>query len=89
VARGGVGGVDGMCAWCATVSTWAQVAGSHVGWLQAGCIGPAQNEPGDFLFIQTITSDLNLKWSKRYLPLLGNFQIKYGFEVFEIRNKFT
>jgi hypothetical protein len=87
--RRGVGGMDRTCARRAAVSAWARVVWWRVGWLQVGCFGPAQNEHDDFLFIQTFTSNLNFKWSKRYPLLLGNFQKKYGFEAFEIRNNFT
>jgi hypothetical protein len=36
------------------VSAWARVATRRVGWLQAGCFGPAQNEYNDFFISSNI-----------------------------------
>jgi hypothetical protein len=42
--RRGAVGVDRTRARRAAMSAWARVARWRVGWLQAGCFGPAQNE---------------------------------------------
>jgi hypothetical protein len=36
------------------------------------------NEHGLFIIIQKLSTDSNLKWSKGYLPVIKNFEIKYG-----------
>jgi hypothetical protein len=40
--------------------------------------GPSPKQPFYFLFIQKFQTDFNLIQSKDGLPILENFQIKYG-----------
>jgi hypothetical protein len=51
-------------------------------------MGPARYEQYFFIFIQKFQINSNLERSKWCLPFVKKFEINYGFEGFEIRNKF-
>jgi hypothetical protein len=51
-------------------------------------MGRAQEEQYTFLFIQKYSNEFDLIQPKDRFPLLENFQIKSGFEAFELRNNF-
>jgi hypothetical protein len=56
----------------------------HVGRL----FGPSQMNSRFFNLFNIISNGIELIRSKEVLPEFENFQIKYGFEAFEIRNNF-
>jgi hypothetical protein len=56
------------------------------GWWATGPASPMHSDI--FYLIQNVQTELILIRSKAGLPLLENFQIKYGFEGFEERNNF-
>jgi hypothetical protein len=51
-------------------------------------MGPGQSNSSVFYLLKIFQTDFNLIQSKDGVLLLGKFQIKYGFEAFEIRNNF-
>jgi hypothetical protein len=60
---------------------------NDVAW--AGCFEPARSNSGVFHLFKNFLNDFELIRFKDGLPVLKIFQIKYGCELFEIRNNFS